>query len=176
MASLVIIMGPTGAGKSVQSELLAQAYGWTHIASGNLLRAQPDIAARLVSGDLAPAHEVERLVGNALRSAQPNQVVILDGFPRVLEQAKWLDKHLTDWALTILTIIHLDITRTTSECRLAQRHRADDLASALERKWQAYQDRTIPVMRYYESRGLLKRVDANGSVEEVYERITQVFS
>ena len=85
MGKLVVFMGPTGAGKSVQGELLAERYGWVHLSSGTLLRRDPQAAAQMRDRRLAPAPEVERVVGEALARVPEDRPVVLDGTPADLE-------------------------------------------------------------------------------------------
>ncbi|MBW4062221.1 nucleoside monophosphate kinase [Candidatus Saccharibacteria bacterium] len=176
MAELIIFMGPTGAGKTVQAENMVQRLGWVHISSGQLLREDPSEAAVMARGDLVVSADVERLVTAAVAQQATGRSIILDGFPRSLDEAKWLEHQLETWQLKLRVVIVFDVDRTTSDERLRKRQRADDTVAALDRKWSAYELATRPVIDYYQQLGLLKHVDGNLSEDEVYATIGSILA
>jgi adenylate kinase len=176
MGEVVILIGPTGAGKTAQGERLSAAYGWTHLSSGELLRHDPKLAAQLASGALTASYDVERVVEAAVRGVSKDETIILDGFPRLLDEAEWLTSRLSEWGRPLRFVILLVITAQVSEVRLKLRGREDDSPEAQSMKWHEYADETRPVLTYYEKVGLLVRIDGIGSEEEVYSRIKKVFS
>ena len=93
---MVIFFGPAGAGKSVQGNLLAARNDWRWLGAGQLLRdsRDPELLAEMSTGKLVNPEIVNKVMGEALDRADDRvQKVILDGFPRQLEQAKWLVEH-----------------------------------------------------------------------------------
>ncbi len=99
----VILLGAPGAGKGTQAKVIAERYGIPQISTGDILR---DNVARgtelgrkaksiMESGQLVPDELVEDMVADRLKQADCNRGFILDGFPRTVAQAEWLDKHLT---------------------------------------------------------------------------------
>jgi adenylate kinase len=174
MAELIIFMGATGAGKSIQGAHMAKELGYAHLSSGELLREDSTEAETLASGDLVDSASVERIVSAAVGNVRKDQTIILDGFPRTLDEAIWLDEQLAVWQRKIRTIIVFDIDRLTSNQRLSARGRADDTPQALDQKWVKYQLLTQPVISYYETRGELEHVNGNGSVHEVFREIEAI--
>jgi adenylate kinase len=171
VGALIVLMGPTGAGKSVQGDLLAGELHGVHLSSGKLLRRDPHAAAMLMDGRLAPAEEVERVVGEAIDAVTPEQPVILDGFPRTMSNVHWLDQELPAHNRVLTRVIWIDMDMETSLKRLSLRDRADDAPTAVREKYQLFEEKTTPVIEHYERAGLLRHVDGRGSIEAVHELI-----
>lgn len=101
----VILLGAPGAGKGTQSKRIAEYYGIPQISTGDILRENIKLGTELGKvagtlmerGELVPDELVCRMV--ALRLAAPDCApgFILDGFPRTVVQAEWLDKHLAEF-------------------------------------------------------------------------------
>jgi adenylate kinase len=167
MADLIVLMGPTGAGKSVQGDLLATETNGVHLSSGNLLRQDPVAARMIANGKLAPAHEVERIMGEAIAGVSPTQTIILDGFPRTTSNLRWMDEELPKIGRTVAHVVLIELDVATCIARLNLRDRADDSPDAVREKLEAYAISTRPVVEHYEKLGMIKRVDGRGSVAEV---------
>src|SRR5215467_13791678 len=98
----VILLGPPGAGKGTQAKLIAQRYGIPQISTGDILRenvAQGTELGRkadpiMKSGALVPDDLVLAMVADRLGRTDCDRGFILDGFPRTVGQAGWLDEYL----------------------------------------------------------------------------------
>jgi adenylate kinase len=96
---VVILLGPPGVGKGTQAGRLADAMGWEHVATGDLLRAArrdgTDLGraaqAFMDTGELVPDSLILDLVHDHLRRLGPHASVIFDGFPRTVAQAESLE-------------------------------------------------------------------------------------
>ncbi len=171
MGRLICLMGPTGAGKSVQGDLLAEQYGAVNLSSGKLLRRDSQALARMVDGRLAPAEEVERVVGEAMNGIPKEQLVVLDGFPRTQSNLRWMDKELPVLGRRLRRVVLIELDLETSLERLGLRGRADDAPAAVKAKFKLFEDATRPVVEHYRELGLLVTVDGRGSIEQVHEEI-----
>jgi adenylate kinase len=169
-------MGPTGAGKSVQAQLLAADRGWVHLSTGRLLRADPVASLNLTDGELVPDEVVERVLETAVRALPPAQSIVLDGFPRTVGEAIWLEDRLVAWGRTLRRTVLIAVDQATSQARLSSRGRSDDSLEAQVAKWQAYETATRPVITYYKQRHELTEVDGSGTVEDVTGRVKELLT
>lgn len=98
----IILLGPPGAGKGTQAKLMAKTFSIPQISTGDLLRDHVarqtplGVAAKelMERGELVGDELVENMVAGRLREADCVRGCILDGFPRTVRQAEWLDKFL----------------------------------------------------------------------------------
>jgi len=115
----LILLGPPGAGKGTQAREMAKLRGLPHISTGDLLRSHVacgtylGLTAKEIMrrGDLVPDSLVCEMVRTRLQEPDTFGGYILDGFPRTLEQAVWLDRCLDAQgfgALTVAVCIHID--------------------------------------------------------------------
>jgi adenylate kinase len=173
MASVIIVHGPTKAGKSWQAKRLAERCDYEYISSGDLLRStnDPDILERHNTGLLARSEDVERIMHRALTAVPTNRGIVIDGFPRKLNEFEHLEQWLHDLDREIKVVLEVSITPEESYARMNQRDRGDDHEAAIKRKWDWYQQDTAKVLEYCRSKGLLRVVDGMGTPEEVEARI-----
>ena len=98
----VVLLGPPGAGKGTQAKLIAEHYGIPHISTGDILR---DNVARgtelgrkakevMERGDLVSDDLVNGMVAERIKQPDSERGFVLDGFPRTVAQAEWLDGEL----------------------------------------------------------------------------------
>ena len=180
---MIVFFGPAGAGKSLQGQILAARHGWRWLSAGQLLRdkaaSDDEIATLLKTGNLLPPRIVNGTVADALDAADENGAdVILDGYPRSLDQATFLtareknNSHSQKVKLAIAIVIPADELQR----RLAQRGRTDDTPEAIARRLEVFQNETKPVLDYYRELGVpVVSVDGVGTVGEVHDRIEKVF-
>jgi len=98
----IILLGAPGAGKGTQAKLIACTYGIPQISTGDLLRdnvargTELGVAAKALmnKGELVPDQMVQDMVIGRLHEPDCSRGFILDGFPRTVPQAEWLDKFL----------------------------------------------------------------------------------
>ncbi len=128
-APVVLFMGAPGSGKGTQSGWLATSLGIPVVATGELLRAEASrntsegfrIRQLQAEGALVDDKTVCGVVEARLRRNTPRRGVILDGFPRTIHQAEFLDQLLDDLGLPRPLLLHLDVSTTGILRRLAGR-------------------------------------------------------
>ena len=172
----VILMGPPGAGKGTQAELLAKRYALFHISTGDLLRkailekTKLGEAAKsyMDRGILVPDEVVIRLIRENLPQ---NGGFLLDGFPRNLKQAKALDEMLAKEGKEVTCVLNLNVAEVELLKRMKERARFDDHPETVLKRLEVYRHETEPAVLYYKEKGRLKWVDGAASVKEVNDRI-----
>lgn len=173
---MVIFFGPAGAGKSVQGNLLSARNDWRWIGAGQLLRdsKDPELLAEMSTGRLVDPEIVNRVMGEALdRADNSGQRVVLDGFPRQLEQAEWLmERSKNNDSGSIQLVIVLEVPRSEIMRRLEIRGRLDDRPEVIDERLKIYQEEMYPVLNFLESQGVkIAHIDGTGTVGQVHDRV-----
>lgn len=114
------------------------------------------------------------MLASEIESTSQEQEVILDGFPRRVSQAEWLDELIEPTDRSIRAVIHIHLSNNEAIKRMELRGRSDDSAEAIAARNQAYEEQVKPVIDYYKQHSLLHEVDGDGTVEEVHERVMAV--
>jgi len=180
----IIIVGPQGAGKGTQAQLLCYEYDFVHISIGEIFRWHMEhhtkLAARVQrimnEGRLVPDEIVADVVSKRLEEHDWNWGFVLDGFPRTRSQAEYL---FENWNLD--KAVYLDIPDNIVHDRVMMRvamgqgggftKRADDNPQALRIRLQEYHEKTAPLLQLFQKKNLLVTVDGNRSIEEVYASV-----
>jgi adenylate kinase len=177
-----MLLGPPGAGKGTQAERVVEVHGLVHVSTGDLLRAAVanDTALGrqakgfMDAGDLVPDSLVCALVVERLGQADASEGFLLDGFPRNVAQAQALEAELGD--VKIDRVVHMRLEDEEIVKRLLGRGRKDDTEEVIRNRLAVYQAETKPLIRYYEAKGILRTIDAKGSMDEVAARIAGVLA
>lgn len=179
----VVLLGAPGAGKGTQAVLLAQAKGLAHISTGQIMREAVaagsglgvKVKGFLDRGELVPDELVIGLIRERLGKSDCKAGFLLDGFPRTLEQAKSLQALLKEIGLDLTHVLEVDVPEEVILGRINKRAseqgRSDDSAEVLAKRMEVYWAQTAPLASFYDSLGMLRRVNGLGTVEEVQERI-----
>lgn len=101
-ARLLILLGPPGAGKGTQARAISTEFGIPHVSTGDILREAARngtslglaAKAKMDRGELVPDEVVCSIVEERISKPDCRDGVILDGFPRTLGQARFLDEYL----------------------------------------------------------------------------------
>ena len=181
----IVIMGAPGSGKGTQAALIVKELGLDHISTGDLLRAAVAEGSELGRrakevmdrGELVSDEIVLGLLEERLRTGGENGF-ILDGFPRNIAQAKALDTLLERLGQPADEALQIDVDEEQVVERIAKRAalegRSDDTEETVRNRLRVYAEQTAPVVDFYAHKGILSRVLGDGSIEEVFERITGV--
>jgi adenylate kinase len=200
-----VILGPQGCGKGTQGELLAEKFGVPLVSSGDLFRAEISkgsclgkIAEQYVtSGCLAPDELVNGIVSNQLKALDLERGFILDGYPRTVDQAAFLQRNLPlNVAIFVKIPDALAVRRLLSRiqcpackvvynekdvppaiqgvcsvCGAKLKRRDDDTEEAIRVRLANYHFMTEPLERYYREKGVLLMLKGDQSIDYVHETL-----
>jgi adenylate kinase len=129
MSKYIILLGAPGAGKGTQAAMLTEALGVPHVASGDLFRLALQKGTPLGleakkymdQGLLVPDEVTIAMVRERLALPDCEEGVILDGFPRTLEQAKALDAALAEEGRAIDKVLYIKVPNEELVARLSGR-------------------------------------------------------
>lgn len=177
---ILILMGPPGGGKGTQAEKITAEFGIPSVSTGDLLRAEVksgsalgvQIQAVMQKGDLVSDDIVNRLIADRLSRPDARKGLILDGYPRDVAQAGYLDGLLNERNLPQPLVINLDVAEEEILKRLGQRGRKDDAPETVRSRLGVYARDTKPVLDYY-GPSRVRKVDGLGAPEEVYSRVRE---
>ena len=171
---MILFFGPPGSGKSVQGKLLVERTGWNWLSTGQMFRDSndPKVLEYLATGELFDDEMTNGVLSKALHDLKGTGHVVLDGYPRTTAQAEWLAAHLPEHGREIRAVIVFEVPEEELVRRLSGRGRAEDNPDVIRRRLEIYAKQTQPVLDYYQANGVtIVKVDGNGDVQEVHERI-----
>lgn len=216
MKKEMIFLGPPACGKGTQTSKLAEYFGFPHVDTGSLLRAEikngtenGTIAKQYIDqGKLVPVELVAKIIKNRLAQKDCENGYILDGFPRSAEQAEMLNiiNEEIDGAIEVsFKAIYFDLDTNILISRIVNRRscqkcgeiynikfkptkiegicdkcgaellqRKDDNEETAKARFDTYFNETAPLIDYYKKMGVLKTIDANGSIDEVWKKLLKV--
>lgn len=185
----IIICGAPGCGKGTQSKYIVDKYNLKHLSTGDLLRNEmaskselgKEAEAFISKGNLVPDDMIINILKNALSNI-PGDVngVILDGFPRTVEQAEALEQMMNENGSETSLLLDLKVDNEELISRLLIRGetsgRSDDNLETIKKRLQVYEQKTAPVNEFYRNIGKYVLVDGMGEMDDVFGRISSVLN
>jgi adenylate kinase len=205
---IIIFIGPPASGKGTQATLISGMFKLPYLSTGNILRNvsngtsqdSAELKAIIDSGKLVSTELVNRLVGKELEKDEYKRGFVLDGYPRNLTQAEFLDKKFQDARMKVIffDISYDDLvaratgrysckdcgaiynkvsvpTRVENECDMCGSHsfvtRDDDNVEVLAARWKEYMEQTMPLVAYYNAKSVLIKIDATIKKEDITHKL-----
>ena len=190
----LIILGPPGAGKGTQSQLISSKCSIPQLSTGDMLRAAVKAGTpvglkakeNMAAAGLVSDAIVVGIIADRIAEPDCARGFILDGFPRTLPQAAALDQLLKSKGQKLDSVIELRVEEAILASRIEKRAsetlaaggivRADDNIDALKVRLMAYYRETAPLTGYYFAHGLLKTVDGMAPIAEVTRQIDEILA
>ena len=183
----VVLLGPPGAGKGTQAQIIAARLNVPAISTGDIFRANvsghtelgQQAKAYMDAGDLVPDEITVAMVSDRLAEPDAKAGFLLDGFPRTIAQAEQLRDSLAEMGHSLDRCLELVVDEDELVRRLSGRRmlvdgawvqRDDDKPETVRHRLEVYREQTAPLSGFYERAGLLARIDAIGEIDEVTRR------
>ncbi len=208
----IILFGPPGAGKGTQSDNLAKDLNLYKISTGDLLREEIKkksslgikIESILEQGMLVSDDIINNLVESILSNKDYFNRLIFDGYPRNLNQVKYLDILIKKYNQKISCVLSLKVKQDVVIKRIIERQvcskcgltfneffnpstkknhhcdikflqkRSDDNEKTARNRFDTYSKETLPVLNYYQNQNLLYEIDGTKHIHEIYKEIRQI--
>lgn len=184
----IVFYGPEGSGKGTQAKLLAQAMNLPILTSGDLVRDAAANDKGIIGEVCRQALEEGKYVADSemfvlwkwrLKEEDAKGGWIMDGFPRNVEQAKFLDDKINKYGYTVEKVIYLNLSEEESIARLAKRVRplhpgsteTGDTPERIKTRLAMYKEGEKDVLDFYRSKGALVEINADQTIEEVHASI-----
>ena len=205
MKSVIVLLGPPGSGKGTQGEKLSEELGYTRLSTGDMLREAVRNGTELGkkaktymdAGALVPNDLIIGLMKEKIAGAKGG--VILDGFPRTVEQADALGEQVdVDLALNLDVdddelVNRLTKRRSCPDCNAVYHliynppkqegvcdkcggklyQRDDDKEETVMNRLKVYRENTMPLIDYYSGKGTLITIKGVGDIDEIFAKVKE---
>uniref|UniRef100_A0A8C5MW52 Adenylate kinase 1 n=1 Tax=Leptobrachium leishanense TaxID=445787 RepID=A0A8C5MW52_9ANUR len=165
-SKIIFVVGGPGSGKGTQCDRIVKQYGYTHLSTGDLLRAEVSsgsdrgktLSAIMERGELVPLDTVLDMLRDAMvAKAAVSKGFLIDGYPREVKQGEEFEKKIGAPSL----LLYVDAGSDTMVKRLVKRGetsgRADDNEETIKKRLETYYKATEPVIALYEGRGIVRK-------------------
>ena len=200
----IVLLGAPGAGKGTQADLLKNKYGLVHISTGDIFRENLKsntplgLQAKVFmdKGELVPDEIVMNMVGDKLNSLGENQGFMLDGFPRTVKQAEFLQGKAKLDAVILFNVPDEEIVKRLTARRMCKScgsitnssHdkcpkcqgelfvRDDDHEDVIKSRLKTFHEQTEPLIDFYRDKKILIEVNATGTPEKIFENVCNLLN
>ncbi|CAA2970983.1 UMP-CMP kinase 3-like isoform X1 [Olea europaea subsp. europaea] len=169
-------------GKGTQCPKIAPNCGYTHLSAGDILRAEREsgsengtmIQSMMNEGKLVPSEIIVKLIQRAMQESG-NDKFLIDGFPRNEENRAEFESVI---GIEPEFVIFFDCSEEEMIKRMLSRKqsREDDNVDTMKKRLEVYRQSSLPVIEYYNSRGMVRKIDGEKSIEVVSEAVHAVFT
>lgn len=208
----LLIMGLPGAGKGTQAAKIVEAFGVAHISTGDMFRAaignktELGVLAKsyIDKGELVPDEVTNGIVKERLAQDDIKENgILLDGYPRTLEQAHALDQAMAELGLKLDGVINIDVDPESLVERLSGRiihketgatfhkifnppagdyneddyyQREDDKPETVKRRLDVNIAQGEPILAHYRAKGLVHDIEGNQEIDAVFAAVEKVIN
>ncbi|XP_030015685.1 adenylate kinase isoenzyme 5 [Sphaeramia orbicularis] len=176
---VILVIGGPGSGKGTQSLKIAERYGFQYMSVGELLRKKMIhnatsnrkwslIAKIITNGELAPQETTITEIKQKIMKIPDANGIVIDGFPRDVGQALSFEDQICTPDLVVFLACTNHHLKERLQKRAEQQGRPDDNPKAIDRRLTNFKQNTIPLVKYFQERGLIVTLDADRDEEEVF--------
>ncbi|XP_019344641.1 adenylate kinase isoenzyme 5 isoform X2 [Alligator mississippiensis] len=179
---IILVIGGPGSGKGTQSLKIAERYGFEYISVGELLRKKIHntssnrkwslIAKIITTGELAPQETTITEIKQRLMQIPDEEGIVIDGFPRDVAQAISFEDQICTPDLVVFLACSNQRLKERLLKRAEQQGRPDDNLKATQRRLTNFKQNAVPLVKYFQEKGLIITFDADRDEEEVFYDIS----
>ena len=181
---VIILLGPQGSGKGTQGKRLAEKLGIPYLETGQLLRDEVAsgseqgkyLSSIIDKGQLLSDNDINSFMKGKVEAAvQSGQGFALDGYPRRIGQAEFIDPVAKP---THVLLIEIPDEESVSRLllRAEKEGRVDDTREKILYRLEQYHTDTEPLIGYYAGQGILHRIDGMPDIEAVWQAVEKIFN
>jgi len=180
----LVLLGPPGSGKGTQAQRIVEKYDFIHLSTGDVIREEICKGTKLgkklqyftSQGLLVPDDIILKQVWKYALKHEKGKGIIFDGFPRTLYQAMMLDRLFAkkNFSISLAIAIYVPEEKLFERImrRAQEKSREDDNEFVLKNRLLVYYSQTQPVIDYYAKKGILKEINGDRSIDEVFYDIS----
>ena len=183
MKKLFLIIGAPGSGKTTDAELIAAKHNnITHYSTGDMFRAEVASGSQrgeiintyITAGNIVPIDIAIETILQAIKNA-PTDVIIIDGYPRSIEQMVELDKYLiNDSVVKLVNVIEVEVSEQVARDRVLGRLRgSDDNVEVFKNRMKVYIQPLEQIQEFYTKKDLLKKINGERTIEKIVNEMDE---
>lgn len=179
---LTFVLGGPGCGKGTQCEKIVETFGFTHLSAGDLLRKEISsnsengslILDIIKEGKIVSSEITVKLIQRAIETSE-NYKFLIDGFPRSDENRVAFERIV---GMEPDIVLFFDCPEEEMVKRVLSRNqgRVDDNIETIKKRLEVFSRLNLPVINYYAEKGKLYKINAIGSVDEIFDRVKPIFA
>ncbi|KAM7491735.1 hypothetical protein LguiA_034656 [Lonicera macranthoides] len=179
---IAFVLGGPGSGKGTQCAKIAETFGFTHLSAGDLLRKEilsnsengAMILNKIKKGKIVPSEMTIKLIQREIESSEGNKFLI-DGFPRS-EENRITYERIIGKEPNIVCFFDLPEEEMVKRVLGRNQGRIDDNIDTVKERLKVFTSLNLPVVDYYSEKGKLYKINALGTVDEIFERVRPIFA
>ena len=181
--NILFVIGGPGCGKGTQCKRIVQNMKYVSFSTGDLLRqyvkdkkqGYEEIESQMKEGKLISSTTLMKVLKEYIINSE-NKKILVDGYPRNQENIDVWEKEMKD-CVNVKGALYIEVSNEEMEKRLLSRNegRADDNKETIAKRLTTFENETKPIVKYFEDKGNLIKIDGMKTVDEISKEIEEKF-